>query len=246
MSQAVIDWDGWSEDPHRIDGDRWSSEQIESFAQCLPRVGKASAERIARGLGLDFFDAIETRPEALADVSNLTTTQAWEAWEGWQFLKHIYRLPIVPMDAGVVPIGYIPRKQKQSWPWRKQQVLRENPQVRELFCLIARWLHEDTPAPMSITHNPTFQHADVPGCGKVALYRPCGFRFSAPFLKWPNFTIALTAGAEVRVTVENPHMDRWQPGEVPNIQWESRRIGRAAVERIAQSRRGVRGLRDAK
>jgi hypothetical protein len=245
MQQTVIAWDEWSDDPYPIDGDRWSMQQIESLLQCLPRVGDLSAERIAKGLGLDVFDAIEKRPEALSSVSNLTTTQAWEAWEGWQFLKQIYRLPIVPMDAGMPRPETYTTTEKTGWAWRKQQELRDRPQVREMFGLIARWLNEATPPPTRTRSNPNLLRLDVPGCDEPALVRSCGFEFTAPFLTWSQFTVALTLDAEICITVDNPSEDRWQPGNVPFLQWKSRKVGLTATERIAQSRRGVRGHRDA-
>ncbi|MAF11545.1 hypothetical protein CMK11_13935 [Candidatus Poribacteria bacterium] len=242
--QTVIAWDEWIDDPYSIDGDRWSIHQIEGLLQCLPRVGDLSAARIAKGLGVSVFDEIERRPEALAEVSNLTTSQAWEAWEGWQFLKHLYRLPIVCMAAGQVNPGIYTATEKMGWSWRKQQEVRNLPQVREMFGLIARWLNEETPPPTQTRSNINLVRVDVPGCEEPALLRTVGFEFAAPFLEWGNFTVSLTLEAEICITVNNPSKDRWQPGNVPLLQWKSRKIADVATERIAQSRRGVRGHRN--
>lgn len=245
MQQTVIAWDEWNDDPYFIDGDRWSMWQIESLLRCLPRVGDLSAERIAKGLGLSVFDEIERRPEALSEVSNLTTTQAWEAWEGWQFLKHVYRIPIVPFSAGQVNRGLYTTAEKLGWSWQKQQELRDLPQVREMFGLIARWLNEETPPPTHTSSNINLARVDVPGCQEPALVRTASIEFTAPFLEWGKFTVSLTMDTEICITVDNPSEDRWQPGKVPFLQWKSRKVADIATERIAQSRRGVRGHRDA-
>jgi hypothetical protein len=246
MAQGVIDWDGWSEDTYRIDGDRWSMEQIEALATCLPRVGAASAARIAKGLGMDFFDAIEERPEALSSVTNLSTTKAWEAWEGWQFLKHIYRLPIVPMGVGLKEYGSTDYPVAPGTPQERVFQFRCNPQVAETFAMISRWLNAETPPPKRMDLRSNLMPVDVPGCEQPTLVRTCSFEFEAPFLKWTKVAVTLTMNLTIRVLVDNPSVHRWDRGNVPSIGWDARSIADIATDRIAQSRRGVRGLRDAK
>lgn len=228
MSQMHMAWDaGPDEMDWSINADRWTMDDIQRVAGCLPRIGEATAERVVNGLGLGFFDAVERSPLLLTEVSSLNLTQANEAWEGWQFLVGVYRWPIVPRYAAGTGHSY------QTYHNNQREFLRQTA-VDEAFALVARWLNDATPPPCRADCHPHLTRVKLPD-GSPTLVRSTALCFQCPYVEWSHVTIHCGAG-DYSMTLRNPDIVR--PGnQAPySVIWSVKGHVPRATERI-QSRR---------